>query len=199
MQENDNGKLPLSHPVIEFLANKNHRVRTNAKHFFELSYSTKTVSIYTNNDAERMKRNFSYFIHMYHIQPFPLIMRASKAVLEHHFNNHKFCDEWCPLKKWSEEERIWKPLKYRCKEADEKLYLQFQKIHSSFTTEEGLPDLYHEVHSNKCESINGFNTKFLPKKKHFCLTIANPGCTYLAIGLSWVQGVLPPSLHRPCP
>jgi hypothetical protein len=42
-----------------------------------------------------MKRKFSYFIHMYHSQPFPL-------------NNHKFCDKWCPWKKWGEEERIFK-------------------------------------------------------------------------------------------
>jgi hypothetical protein len=46
-----------------------------------------------------------------------------------------------------------------------------------------LHDLYHNVHSNKCESINGFVTKFLPKKKHFCRTIANPGRTYLALGI----------------
>jgi hypothetical protein len=50
-------------------------------------------------------------------------------------------------------------------------------------TEEGLSDLYHDVHSNKCESINGFVTKFLPKKKHFCRTIANPGRRYLALGI----------------
>jgi hypothetical protein len=95
---------------------------------------------------------------MYHSQPFPLFQRAAKAVLEHHFNNHKFCDEWCPWKKWGEEERIFKELKYRCKEADKELYLQFCKLHLVLTTEEGLRDLYHDVHSNKCESINGFVT-----------------------------------------
>jgi hypothetical protein len=26
--------------------------------------------------------------------------KAAKAVLEHHFNNHKFCGEWCPANKW---------------------------------------------------------------------------------------------------
>jgi hypothetical protein len=53
----------------------------------------------------------------------------------------------------------------------------------AFTTEEGLRDLYHDVHSNKCESINGFVTKVLPKKKHFYRTIADPGRTYLALGI----------------
>jgi hypothetical protein len=182
-KKKDNGQLPLSHPKIEFLADKNHRVRTYAKYFFDLSQKRKSESTCTYNDAERMKRNFSYFIHMYHTQPFPLFMKASKAVLQHHFNNHEFCDDWCPWKKWSDEQRILKELKYRSLDDDKELYLQFEKIHVAFTTEEALRDLYHEVHSNKCESINGFITKFLPKKKHFCRTIANPGRTYLALGI----------------
>jgi hypothetical protein len=36
------------------------------------------------------------------------------------------------------------------------------------------------------DSINGFILKFLPKKKHFCRTIANPGCMYLALGIDSV-------------
>jgi hypothetical protein len=37
-----------------------------------LSHTKKAKSTCTNDDAQRMKRNFSYFIHIYHSQPFPL-------------------------------------------------------------------------------------------------------------------------------
>jgi hypothetical protein len=58
-KKNDNGQLPLSHPKIEFLVDKNHRVRTYAKYYFELSHTKKAKSTCTNNDAQRMKRNLS--------------------------------------------------------------------------------------------------------------------------------------------
>jgi hypothetical protein len=133
-KKNDNGQLPLSHPKIEFVADKNHHIRTYTKYYFELSHTKKSESICTNNGAKRMKRNCLYFIHMYHSQPLPLFQRAAKAVLKHHFNNHEFCDEWCPWKKWGEEERIFKELKYQCKEVDNELYLQFHKIHMCTAT-----------------------------------------------------------------
>jgi hypothetical protein len=38
-KKNDNGQLPLLHSKIEFLADKNHRVRTYAKYYFELSHT----------------------------------------------------------------------------------------------------------------------------------------------------------------
>jgi hypothetical protein len=185
-KKQDTGQLPLAHPEIQFLADKNHRVRTFATHFFNLARAKLSVSIATNNDAERMKRNFSYFVHMYHGEPFPVFQRASQAVLEHHFNNHEFCDDWCPATKWSDEEIFLKQLKYRDVEKHPELYLQFKEIVEGFCNEEGLRDLYHEVHSNKCESLNGFISKFIPKKKHLCRTIANTARTYLAIAIDSV-------------
>jgi hypothetical protein len=58
---------------------------------------------------------------------------------------------------------------------------QMTQIHDAFTTEEWLRDLHHDVHTNKCESINGFVAKFLHKNKHWCRSMANASRTYLAI------------------
>ncbi len=52
------------------------------------------------------------FIHMFWHEPFKEFKKGVKAALEHHFNNHEFCGEWCPAKKWKDDERKLKELKY---------------------------------------------------------------------------------------
>jgi hypothetical protein len=117
----------------------------------------------------------------------------SNAVVEHHFNNHDYCEEWCPVLK--RRERIRKgeiqedeasDLKYRCKIKNARLYLQCRAYHDAYTTDSSLWELWHEVHSNKCESLNGFITKILPKHKHYCGTIINEARTYVAISIDSV-------------
>jgi hypothetical protein len=83
----DNGRLPILHPIIDFLADKNHRVCTYAKHFFLLARKKRAFTNCTSNNAERMKRDFAYMIHMYQHGSFAKFKVAAKAVLEHHFNN----------------------------------------------------------------------------------------------------------------
>jgi hypothetical protein len=182
-KKKDNGQLPLLHPPINWLADKNHRVRTYARYFFVLAHKPRSQTCCTPNDAERMKRNFAYFLHMYRQESFQQFKKAAKAVLEHHFNNHEFCGEWCPANRWREDEKKLKILKYRCKVKHAKLYEQMSTIHNTYTDVWNLRDVYHEVHSNKCESLNGFIIKFLPKHKHYCRTIVNRARTYLAIGI----------------
>jgi hypothetical protein len=53
-------------------------------------------------------------------------------------------------------------------------------------TDSSLWELWHEVHSNKCESLNEFITNFLPKHKHYCRTIINEARTYVAISINLV-------------
>jgi hypothetical protein len=109
---------------------------------------------------------------------------AAKAVLEHHFNNHTFCGKWCPANKWKDDERKKKALKYRCKVKHALLYEQMKAIHNTYTDVWwNLQEIYHEFHSNKCESLNGFRTKFLleHKHKHYCWSIINRARTYLAV------------------
>jgi hypothetical protein len=65
----------------------------------------RSMTCCTPNNAEGMKRNFAYFIQMYRHDSFSDFKKAAKAVLEHHFNNHKFCGKWCPANKWKEDEK----------------------------------------------------------------------------------------------
>jgi hypothetical protein len=47
-------------------------------------------------------------------------------------------------------------------------------------------DIHHKWHTNKCESMNNFIKKFIPKYMHLCMSIIGKGRTYLAVGLDSV-------------
>jgi hypothetical protein len=53
---------------------------------------------------------------------------------------------------------------------------------------ENLGAIWHEVHSNKCESLNGFITEFLPKD-------IDRARTYLVIGIN--GGAVETTIARP--
>jgi epoxyqueuosine reductase QueG len=65
---------------------------------------------------------------MCHRESFKEFKKAGKVVLEHHFNNHKICGEWCPANKWKENEKQSKKLKYRYKVKPAKLYQQMSMM-----------------------------------------------------------------------
>jgi hypothetical protein len=189
-KKEDRGELTALHPSIAFIADCNHRVRSYAKAYFLLADLSQKKSECRPGDAERLKRNFAYFLHMYRAAPWEKFRHMSNAVVEHHFNNHEYCEEWCPVLKRRErirkgeiEEDETSDLKYRSKTGNERLYTQVRAYHDAYTTDSALWELWHEVHSNKCESLNGFITKFLPKHKHYCRTIINEARTNVAISI----------------
>ncbi len=98
----DRGELPALHPIIAFIANCNHRVRTYSKAYFLLADVKREKSECRPADAKRMKRNFLYFLHMYRSATLETFMHASNAVIEHHFNNHEVCEVWFPILNRSE-------------------------------------------------------------------------------------------------
>jgi hypothetical protein len=134
-------------------------------------------------DAERLKRAFAYFLHQFSKRSWKRFLRSARAVLEHHFNSHRYCDDWCPAKRWKKEDRLKNALKYRSKTLNPELYKEFKSHHDKYTSEEALRDMYHQFHSNKCESLNGNITKYVPKHKMYCRTLTNKGRTHTAIGV----------------
>ena len=185
-KKKDNGLLSILHKIIEFLADANHRVKTYAGPIFAFARLPKGISEATSTDGERMKRNMGYAIHQNKKKTLEQMRQAMTAVLEHHFNNHEHCGEWCPAVYWKDNEKVSKALKYRCKEKNKKLYEQLKTHHEKFVTDAWMKDLMHDFDSNKPESFNGFLTKFLPKHKFFASTIINQGRTYLAISVDSV-------------
>ncbi len=182
----DNGKLPLTHPAILRLADHNHRNRCMAGKIYNLARASKKVSNCTTADAERLKRNLTYALHEYKTHDFSTFKKMMWNVLEHHFDVHHTCGVWCWLlqNKYKPEEL--KKLHYRSKVINNDIYQQLLEIWEVYCTDESLKDVHHRWHTNKCESMNKFITKFVNKSSHQCRTIVGKARTYVAVGIDSV-------------
>jgi hypothetical protein len=90
----DAGKLPFGHPAIIFLGDLMHRIRSFGKYVFGLANAPKSTSTCTMMDVYRLKCNFGYWLLSYCQKDFDIFSEdKSKAVVEHHFNNHENCDD----------------------------------------------------------------------------------------------------------
>jgi hypothetical protein len=95
----DNGKLPLNHLLINFLADKGHRVRGYAKKYFTLAALCEEKNLgCTKLDAEQMTRQTSWALRITPKGTFDKFKTALMAALKHHFDNHEHCGGWCKAK-----------------------------------------------------------------------------------------------------
>jgi hypothetical protein len=95
----DTGLLPIEQPVLNFLVDKNHQVRTYARYYFKLAMMVAKESQCHFGDAKRLKQAFAYFLHQFSKRSWKRFLRSA-SILEHHFNLHRYCDGCCPAKKW---------------------------------------------------------------------------------------------------
>ena len=183
----DNGLLPLLHAAIKFLADKGHRNCGYSRVIFTEAQKSKANGCgCTKIDAERMKRRMSWTLRLHSGGTFEEFVRAVLAVLEHHFNNHEHCGDWCKSareEQGTEEEMRERGLRFRCKEKDAKLYDFMKTHHESFMEEAKLRQLWHQYDTNLVEAFNKFLTKFLRKDKTWCQTIENKARCMVAVGL----------------
>lgn len=63
------------------------------------------------------------------------------------------------------------------------MYEKLKEIHDRYTTDERLDEIHHEANTNVCEAANFFITKFLPKHKTLCGTIADKSRVFLAMSI----------------
>jgi hypothetical protein len=177
----DNGLLPIEHPFITWLADKGHRVRGFSGKICNLAKLKKADCEGNSLDAERLKRNISYAIRCNCGSDLAGLKAALEAVLEHHFNNHLLCGDWCRVKTLKGKELEEAKLQYRCKEKNNKFYLQVKELFESFY--ELLEEMLHGWDTNIVEGMNQFFTKFLPKNRTYAMTIENKVRLYLAISI----------------
>jgi hypothetical protein len=59
---------------------------------------------------------------------FNLFKDAFEPSIEHHFNNHTLCGEWCASKKLTDRGESADRLHYRCKEKNKKKYEKIKDI-----------------------------------------------------------------------
>jgi hypothetical protein len=100
-------------------------------------------------DAYRLKCNFGFWLLSYCQKDFDIFSNKSEAVVEHHFNNHSHCDDWCSMKGVDATTEAKENLKYRCKKENTKLYMQICDVMSCFTSTEKLCECHHWYSSKK--------------------------------------------------
>jgi hypothetical protein len=180
----DNGLLPIRHALVVFLADKGHHVRGYSHVLFtEANKSKKDGCGCTKMDAERMKRRLSWTLRLHCFGTYDAMKTAVSAVLEHHFNIHEFCMDWCQARNVTAEAVRDANLRFMCKERNKELYLFMKKHHEQFMEESKLRQLFHQYDTNNVEGFNKCLTKFLPKDMTYCQTIENKVRALLAAGL----------------
>jgi hypothetical protein len=94
----DRGKLPAHIPEPKFVADPNHRRKVLTGELYALA--TAKVSkkkTMTRMDSSRLGKNFGYMIRSLPNMQECQYVDAAKAVIEHHFDEHKYCGAWCRL------------------------------------------------------------------------------------------------------
>ena len=90
------GRLPDDIPEPAWLADPTHRIKVASKAIFVLAALPKKQSTCTLIDAIRFKRYYGYMLKVNRGKTLEEICEAANAVVEHLFDNHKYCDsKWC--------------------------------------------------------------------------------------------------------
>jgi hypothetical protein len=184
-KKDNKGKLPPNHPIIEFLANLCHLVRTFGKYLWALKAAGKKRSVMNVVDCLRLKRNYAWWLFSGRRLSFTELKKSSKSPVLHHFNYHTTCGMWCKHREKSEIE-LNELKKYRCKVKNNQLYLFCSKIIEIFSTKENLRECHHRMHSQKNEAMNRSIMRYCPKEKTSCRTMALTSRINIAIGIDTV-------------
>jgi hypothetical protein len=183
----DKGKLPPHVPEPIFVADPNHRRKGLTGELIKLDMSKVDVKMtMTRMDSTRIGKNFGYMARTLKQRPEAEFVDAAKACLEHHFDNHIYCGDWCKRKDNTEDQRKGSIKYYRCKEKDAKLYALLVDKMSRFITQERLNEMAHTLDTNMNEAFNQICTWFAPKNKVYSGTGSLPNRIAFAVGINSV-------------
>jgi len=167
------GRLPTEiNAVSTYHVDPSHRRRVYGSHLYKLE---KKLSAMKKTDCECLIRNFGYAVKQNREKSFEEFETAMKAALEHHFDNHIFCNpSWCQfrddsMRKSADIVRA-KLRNVNANAANKTVYDEVKAIHDSFTTRENLLMLLHPFDSQKNEALNRGFAKQAPKNIVFSKT-----------------------------
>jgi len=88
------GRLPEEiHPISTYLVDPSHHCRVYGSHLYKLE---RNLTGMKKTDCECLIRNFRYAVKQNREKSYDEFEKAMMAALEHHFDNHKFCNPmWC--------------------------------------------------------------------------------------------------------
>ena len=137
----------------------------------------------TKMDVKRLGKNFGYMARNLSRMSEDLYCHAARAVLEHHFDNHEYCGDWCKRKRLSAEAAAASQRYYRCKTKDKALYDALLPILNKYISFERLKEIAHGMDTNANESINNTISYFAPKNRVYCATRSLQTRIGMAIGI----------------
>ena len=163
----DKGKLPEFIDEPTFVSDPNHRGKLFTGELYQLKESVvATKATVTRMDTTRLGKNFKYMARSLVGKHPDAFEDCGKAVLEHHFDNHTYCDPaWCKRKNATERQRQKSKKYYRTKEKDEGLYKKIQAILAKYITKERLSDIAHGMDTNANEAFNNTVSWLAPKNR----------------------------------
>jgi len=169
------GSLPVRIPEPVFLADPAHRKKTLKSHLYKMLKRR----VAERNDLH--EGDILRLSHFYHCMVRQLGLGEEKdyvtkgqAVLEHHFDCHEYCGDFCSRKveKENENEEIRNKKIYRCKVKDATLYEELKDILAPFLTHEALVEVSHGWDTNANESMNNTISWLAPKNKTYSGTVS---------------------------
>jgi len=168
------GRLPAEiHRISTYLVDPSHRRRVYGGQLYKLELKLRVLK---KTDCECLIRNFGYAVKQNRDKSEAEFAKAMAAALEHHFDNHEFCNPtWCQFREDSA--RIADPekrIKLRNKENpdNKEMYDAVKIIHDENTTLANLRMLMHPYDSKKNEALNRAFTKVALKNIVFSKTYA---------------------------
>jgi hypothetical protein len=93
------GAMPPNYPKPTGFCDCNHQQRYMDKPSFALAHAALFVSTWTPVDGIKLKI-ISFALQQNQRKSIEVFRKAMLNVLEHHFDKHEGCREWCPTKKW---------------------------------------------------------------------------------------------------
>jgi hypothetical protein len=181
----DKGKLPSHVPEPEFVADPNHRRKGLTRELIKLDKSNNDKRFtMTRMDSTRIGKNFGYMARTLKDRPHCEFVTAATAVLDHHFDVHDNCGDWCKRKNETAAQRRQSPKYYRCIDKDAKLYNVLQDTVARFITMEKLLEMAHGLDTNQNEAFNNLCTWFAPKNKVYAGSGSLQNRIACAVGIS---------------
>ena len=135
----------------------------------------------TKMDMVRIGKNFAYMVRQLPRLPEEKYEEAGFAMLEHHFDNHQFCGDWCRRKLGVNDTN--KDRFYRSKTNDAALYDKLQEIVNKYITFDRLKEVAHGMDTNVNESFNDTFSWLAPKNKVYCGTQSLQNRLSMGIGI----------------
>ena len=181
------GRIPPHILVPQHLADPSHRKKVVGKHVYQLATASTRTSTVDKSTVQKILKGWGYMLHslrkMDPHQDMPRAKQQAKAVLEHRFGNHKFCDSaWCYAFQAKSLKRKLTKGTYLCKKRDEEAYTQLYITLQPFSQPDRLAESMHQMNTQRNEAMNAAISRLVPKTKHISKT--NSLKTRVAIAIS---------------